>query len=364
MAISPHLEKMSGPQVLGAAYSLAWGDLKTCIALIEKYLDQVPHSGAGYALMTHAYGGLSDWVNAAKSARLAFCFGIRDPKITSILCGLYQVIDRHELADYISTLCDVHPKYLKASIDPNSYDDIRRVLTEKLRLPRAKKTHSASKEEGVRRRTTTADFSSLPSWLNRPPLDEWGDEEINRPLPSWLVNSVEGLDNLEATLSDLPSWLERPIDLDLEFDVSHEIRSREETPASNNVAASSMPHSKQLTASYSFAQQIGITGELSVAMEIERLILNQSDKPAREVKGPLLLCLSESKLIICPHDGSELRQNPWAFGCDQLASVNQVEDCVELKLVGTRSLQVWAGNQSIATSLSEQLAHSMSKRSS
>ena len=354
---------------LGAAYALINDDLETCQALAQDALARDAYSSVCYTLLAKVARRKGDWVEVAEASRLALCFGAQDPQISSVLAGLYDLIDCTYERDWICEQFSVTAEHLFSAVPQESYPTLQRMLSVPPRLPKRRSVtrHGGPQLTHPKPTRHLGHYPPPPSWLDSVvSLDVIASEGLSS-LPDWITSTQNWIDQSQLDFIPLPDWLERPPSLDevflgelppsapasmtVEPHVSSPIIS---TPHSSQARATlnsiediadlptiyptELADERSLTSAKATAYKLGLTGMLHVALELQSLSLIQDQRPTRELSGPLLLCQDSERLILIAYRDDQPRQNPWAFPPTHLTQIINRGDQLELSLQGGRQM--------------------------
>lgn len=336
------------PLLKAAAYALYWGDLECCASLAKGYTEEFPCSGSAYALLALAHGGKSDWIGAATAARIAFCLGIRDPQLCGLLAGLYRSIKHTEEAEWIEEAYGGSALLLQVSTDLHVH--LKQLLTQHISPPKRQVPlkNQASLELPMMS-VNAHDKSQLPDWMEGDQLSGWEEESAQASLPEWLMGGVEGLDEFSLELGELPDWIENGVHLEWESlsAPTSQVKTQYQTNLQRDAQA--------VKNAIELAVALGLGDQFTMTAHLNSLVLEQENKPPREVKGPLLMCLDREKLIIATYEETTLKQRPWAFTSSQVKRIKQRVSGVTIDLEEGRSLFLNVGSQSVVLQLTQAL---------
>ena len=174
---------------LGAAYALICDDLDTCQALAQEYLARDSYSSVCYVILAQVARRRGDWLEVAEANRLALCFGAHDPQVTSLMAGLYDLIDRPYERDWICEQFNVTAEQLFSLVPRDVHESLNRMLSAPPRLPRRRSVtqYGGAPLTGVRSAHRTGHAPPPPNWLeSAASLDLLSSEGLG-PIPDWIV---------------------------------------------------------------------------------------------------------------------------------------------------------------------------------
>lgn len=370
--------------VMGAIYALLRGDLETAIELGEQSLEQSPYSVESYIILVHAHSGLERWIEAARYGRLALCCGAQDPQIGSFMAGVYRALGMNEESHWVEDRCSSEPFELEWDLDESEIAGLERELSQIPKPPKVQSGFSSPSLKAAEDPTNSFSWNGgsegeLPQWLE-------ANESLNPVMISastqesldWLLNGEDSLEAIFEQYSDIPDWLTSAESISHHFNDEVFIVSEATTQPSSRESASdaiadgrprlpsTLPHSDEtllepnreelnqaLIESSAHATSLGVGENFMVALDLVSLTLSSPGAKQKTLFGPLILALTDQRLILVAYEEDQVRQRPWAFTSSQLNGMSSEESAISLLLEGGREIAFRLKSPSLARRLVE-----------
>ena len=361
---------------MGAIYSLFQGDLQTASQLGTQCVEETPYAIEAHVILVHAYSGLEEWSSAALHGRLALCLGVRDPQVGSFMAGVYRELGLTDEAIWVEEHCTAEPFEIQWDLDHTQIEALKRELSTPPRSPQRPRwgVIDHQRDDAMDRKIFSwggGGSEGLPNWLEvSESLEmtsalsiqsedlEWLAENHDSlemvfrhhdPFPDWIMTS-EPLSDITLE-SSLPETYRSPAQSEIEPHSSTDKGSREETDQHMGISSSSPAHpqlDELLLASSDHASLLGVGDHFKVAIDLEALTLTASNAKPKMLFGPLILALTDERLILVAYEEEFIRQKPWAFSPTQLLAIKATDQSIALTVEGEREIAFSLPNALIA----------------
>lgn len=364
--------------VMGATYALFRGDLETASVLGRRCIEESPFEIEAHIILVHAFCGLEDWRAAAQHGRYALCLGARDPQVGSFMSGVYRALEMSVEAEWVEERCNAETFEITWTMDPEEENVFRRELSAPPRMLKARSWPSQGEMSNHLGDSSAFSWGGhamgdLPDWLEANDMMDLNEiAPLREGRLDWLSEESDSLDVIFTQVEPYPHWLEASETIE---DVigSNETSSSQghvhledrslstAAPTLEDQEAGRVDHlstkeedkEDALLASASHASLLGVGSNFRVAIDLDALTLTAAGAKPKTLFGPLILALTEDRLILVAYEDEFVRQKPWAFSADQLRAVSAKETEVSLIVEGEREVAFSLENSLIAAELVE-----------